>query len=178
MTDRIVVSLREISDRFGVGIEGARAKAKRRAAKGTWRILPQNHPADPLRVELPVDEWTRGTKQEVPTSPNTSPPMPPSSQEVRRGESRNVRELVTLLEKLTQSAAATTDRLVQAERERGEAELRAAVAVAGRESAEKSLADARAELEIIRTKLTGEAEKVRTELEIWKTQPWWKRLAG
>ena len=40
----VSVTYREIAERFGIGVEGARLKAKRRAAKGLWRIVPGDAP--------------------------------------------------------------------------------------------------------------------------------------
>jgi hypothetical protein len=65
----VSVTYREIAERFGIGIEGARLKAKRRSAKGLWRIVPGNHPQDVVRVEVPEDEWA---------NPNVSRPTPPT----------------------------------------------------------------------------------------------------
>src|ERR687889_741962 len=65
----VSVTYREIAERFGIGIEGARIKAKRRAAKGQWLIIPGNHPQDIVRVEVPEEEWN---------SPQPSPTHTPN----------------------------------------------------------------------------------------------------
>jgi hypothetical protein len=39
----------EISEHFGIGLDGARMKAKRRK----WRLV-RNHPQDPVRAEVPT----------------------------------------------------------------------------------------------------------------------------
>src|SRR3954451_8626026 len=76
----VSVTYREIAERFGIGVEGARLKAKRRAAKGLWRIVPGNHPQDVVRVEVPEDEWT--TRNEPrPTAPYEGTPTTPPPQE-------------------------------------------------------------------------------------------------
>lgn len=183
--DRIVVSLREISEKFGIGIEGARAKAKRRASKGVWRILPQNHPADPLRIEMPASEFekaTEGSSRETPSDPNASFPTPVPQQEDQRQESYDIRALVDLLEKLTEQASQTTDRLVQAEKEKGDAERRADLAEAARlasqEAAEAHVAAIRSELQAIVDRQSQAASEAKEELASWRARPWWKRLAG
>jgi hypothetical protein len=183
--DRIVVSLREISEKFGIGIEGARAKAKRRASKGVWRILPQNHPADPLRIEMPAGEFenvNEGSSRETSSDPHTSPPTPTPQQEDQRQESYDIKALVALLEKLTEQASQTTDRLVLAEKERGEAERRADLAEAARlasqEAAEARVAAIRAELQAIIDRQSQTTREAQDELASWRAQPWWKRLVG
>jgi hypothetical protein len=67
----VTATYREIAYRFGIGIEGARIKTKRRAAKGLWRIIPGNHPQDIIRVE-------NGTRPNVlwPTLPTMRPQHP------------------------------------------------------------------------------------------------------
>lgn len=51
--DRIVVTLRDIAEAAGISVDGARRRAKRRDRDGLWRILPSNHPQDPLRIDMP-----------------------------------------------------------------------------------------------------------------------------
>lgn len=189
--DRVVVSLREIAEKFGIGIEGARAKAKRRAAKGAWRILPQNHPADPLRVEVPIEELeaAKGSLPEGPPSPNVSPQTPASQQEDQHKDTHDIKALVSLLEKLTEQSSHTTERLVQAERGRGEAEQRAVLAearLASAEAAQKAAQEAsearldriRAELEEIARRQGAAAAEAQAELAAWRARPWWKRVVG
>ena len=52
--DTLQLTYRELADRLGVSPDAARMKAKRAVSKGRWRIIPGNHPNDPVRVELPV----------------------------------------------------------------------------------------------------------------------------
>ena len=71
--DRIVVTLRDISEAAGISVDGARARAKRRAKEGRWRILPTNHPQDPLRIEMPQEDLDVGSMRPL-TGPNGSHP--------------------------------------------------------------------------------------------------------
>lgn len=52
--DTIQLTYRELADRLGISPDAARMKAKRALKSGRWRILPGNHPNDPVRVELPA----------------------------------------------------------------------------------------------------------------------------
>jgi hypothetical protein len=83
----VTATYREIADRFGIGIEGARIKTKRRAAKGLWRIIPGNHPQDIIRVEIPEEEWNSPQRSPAHTpngDPNTPTPTRGRTQEYQR----------------------------------------------------------------------------------------------
>lgn len=55
MADNVIhLTYRELADRLGTSPDAARMKAKRAVKKGRWRIIPGNHPSDPVRVELPA----------------------------------------------------------------------------------------------------------------------------
>lgn len=180
----VTVTYREIAERFGIGIEGARLKAKRRAAKGLWRIIPGNHPQDIIRVEIPEDEFASGQSiqrwapnaadEDLPTS---LPPPPP-----KHRDTKDLNALVEIIPHLTAQLAAMTDKLVDAERGKAEAERDAAIARAALESAESRLAALQeqhiAALKDVREQMEAEAATARSELAEWKARPWWRRLAG
>jgi hypothetical protein len=196
--EKIVVSLREIAERFGIGIEGARAKAKRRDRQGVWRILPQNHPADPLRVELPAIDFNEaeGTQRpnggdhgKAPARFNLSPQTSAPSHVAQHEESHDIKALVALLEKMAEQTSHTTERLLEAERGRAEAEARAAVAEsratmaetareADRIAAGERLERVRTELEEIARRQGAVAEEAHAALADWKSRPWWRRMVG
>jgi hypothetical protein len=177
----VSVTYREIAERFGIGIEGARLKAKRRAAKGLWRIVPGNHPQDVVRVEVPEDEWTAPNVPR-PTPPHEEAPTTPPQQEPQRREANDLEPLVELIAQLHAQLAGMTNRLVDAERGRAEAEKEAAILKAALEGAETQLATMQeqhlSELKALRDSLEAEAGKARAELAEWKVRPWWRRLAG
>jgi hypothetical protein len=181
----VSVTYREIAERFGIGVEGARLKAKRRAAKGLWRIVPGNHPQDVVRIEVPEDEWAssnvlRPTDPNVGT-PSTSPTTLPL-QDPQRRETNDLEPLVELIAKLHTQLAAMTDRLVDAERGRAEAEKDAAIVRDRLTAAEARLTTMQeqhlAELQTLRDRMEAEIAKARGELSDWKARPWWRRLAG
>lgn len=130
-TELIQVTYREIAERFAIGIEGARIKAKRRAAKGEWRIIPGNHPQDIVRVEMPADEFRVGP----PNPPRTPPhdraeglPTANTQQELQRRDTNDLETLVAVVSQLTQQSQAMVERLIEAERRKSEAERDTAIA--------------------------------------------------
>jgi hypothetical protein len=180
----VTATYREIAERFGIGIEGARIKAKRRAAKGLWRIIPGNHPQDIIRVEIPEDEFTSGqsSQRRTPYTPNEGGITPPSQHDEEHRETNDIDALVELISQLTAQSAAMTDRLVDAEKGRAEAERDAAIAQAALVNAEARLTALQEkhllDLKELRDRLEEEASKARSELVEWKARPWWRRLAG
>jgi hypothetical protein len=185
------VTYREIAERFGIGVEGARLKAKRRAAKGLWRIVPGNHPQDAVRVEVPEEEWAAPNVGR-PTDPNAGTPANPPQHDTQRRDTNDLEVLVELISQLHAQSAAMTNRVVDAERGRAEAEKEAAIIGALLEAAEsrltvvqeQHLADLKrvreqhlADLKRVRDQMEAETARAVTELANWKARPWWKRLA-
>jgi hypothetical protein len=180
----VTATYREIAERFGIGIEGARIKAKRRAAKGLWRIIPGNHPQDIIRVEIPEDEFvsTQPAQRGATYNPNDGPPTTLPQQEEERRDTNDIDALVELISQLTTQSAAMTDRLVDAEKGRAEAERDAAIAQAALASAEARLTAMQerhlSDLKELRDRMEAESDRARSELAEWKARPWWRRLAG
>ncbi len=54
--DSISLTYRELAERLAISTDAARMKARRALKKGRWRIIPGNHPNDPVRVELPLSD--------------------------------------------------------------------------------------------------------------------------
>lgn len=52
------LTYRDLAERLGISTDAARMKARRAVKNGRWRIIPGNHPNDPVRVELPVSDLT------------------------------------------------------------------------------------------------------------------------
>jgi hypothetical protein len=180
----VTATYREIADRFGIGIEGARIKAKRRAAKGLWRIIPGNHPQDIIRVEIPEEEFASGqpSQRGATNNPNDGIPTNGSQQETERRDTNDIDALVELISQLTAQSAAMTHRLVDAEKGRAEAERDAAIAQAALASAETGLTAMQekhlSDLKELRDRMEMEADKVRSEFAEWKARPWWRRMTG
>ena len=199
MTETIVVTLREIADAAGIGIEGARARAKRRDRAGTWRVLPSNHPADPLRVEMPREDLGIGSARppsnlivSPPTDGTTNTQHEPPNNSVLDALRSRVRELQSDL------VRERTER--QQERERADTarervdgltdeitKLAGQLAAVASDMKDAATAKARAEAIVEaerlthaaeRDRLANEMEAARHELISWRSASWWKRLAG
>lgn len=189
--DVVTVTYREIAERYAIGIEGARLKAKRRAAKGEWRVLPSNHPQDIVRIEVPAEEWgepvtVRGTPNKSPrTPPNVADALPPTDAPQQVPQHRDTNDLEALVEvvsQLTAQSQSLTERLIQAERGRAEADRDAAIARAEAKALEAQLAAAQdryvEELRALQERMEAETGRAQAELADWKDRPWWRRLVG
>ncbi|HWI04777.1 MAG TPA: hypothetical protein VNT52_13285 [Acidimicrobiales bacterium] len=183
-TPVVRVTYREIAERFGIGIEGARLKAKRRAAKGLWRIIPGNHPQDVVRVEMPEAEFAEG--QDAPRrgaahEPNEGTPTTPPQQGDQGRDTNDLVALVDVISQLSAQALAMTERLIAAERAKAIAEGETAIARAALEAIEARMrvleSENAASLETLRGRLEADAERARAELAAWRARPWWRRLA-
>lgn len=54
--ESLSLTYRELAERLGISTDAARMKARRAVKSGRWRIIPGNHPNDPVRVDLPAAE--------------------------------------------------------------------------------------------------------------------------
>ena len=61
MSEHRLMTYAEIAEHFGIGLDGARMKAKRRK----WRIV-RNHPGELSRVEVPAEWLAERTVVDVP----------------------------------------------------------------------------------------------------------------
>ena len=179
----ITVTYREIAERFGIGVEGARIRAKRRAAKGLWRIIPGNHPQDVVRVEVPEDEWAASNVGRLTPSNDADNDLGPTlpQQEAQRRDNKALEALVELIFQCNAQSATLTNRIVDAERSKAEAEKETAIIRVSLEAAEARLITLQeqhvAELRRVRDQMEAEAGKARSELADWKARSWWRRLA-
>lgn len=80
MTETARLTYRELQRKFGLSSpDAARMRAKREAAKGNWRIIPGNHPQDPVHVEIPIADIPEAPPERpAPPSPPTPPGLPPA----------------------------------------------------------------------------------------------------
>lgn len=177
----VTATYREIAEQFGIGIEGARIKTKRRAAKGLWRIIPGNHPQDIIRVEIPEEEWNSPQRSLTHTSTDGTP-TPSPQQGIERRDANDIDALVEIIPQLTAQLSAMTERLIEAEKGRAEAERDAAIAQATLASTEARLTAMQeqhlSELKGLRDRMEAATNKAQSELAEWNARPWWRRLAG
>jgi DNA repair exonuclease SbcCD ATPase subunit len=183
--DVVQVTYREIAERFGIGIEGARLKAKRRAAKGEWRIIPGNHPQDIVRVEMPANEFRAGPNKPPRTPPhaqNEGGATDPPQQEPQRRDTNDLEALVEVVSQLTAQSQAMTERLIEAERGRAEAERDTGIVRVEMKAIEAQLIAAQekhvAALKALQERMAAETGQAQADLAAWKARPWWRRIAG
>lgn len=71
------LSYRALAERLAISPDAARMKAKRKA----WRIIPGNHPNDPVMVEVPLTALSERVPREQRnrTATRTSPPERPNN---------------------------------------------------------------------------------------------------
>ncbi|MBO1022834.1 hypothetical protein IPV08_23015 [Methylobacterium sp. SD274] len=202
----IQVTYREIAESFGIGIEGARIKAKRRAAKGEWRLIPGNHPQDIVRVEMPAEELRAGPikpQRSPPNNPADRDPTPPPQHETQRKDTNDLEALVAVVSQLTLQSQAMTDRLIEAERMRAEAQRDTAIAQTELKAIEERLAALQeqhlTELLGLRERMAAETEQTgktvedanarerelqarldeaKGSLAAMHARSWWRRLVG
>lgn len=71
------LTYRGLAERLGISADAARMKAKRKAKVGAWRIIPGNHPSDPVLVEVPLVELNGaervGGKRDTPPGGERTP---------------------------------------------------------------------------------------------------------
>jgi len=205
----IQATYREIAERFGIGIEGARIKAKRRAAKGEWRLIPGNHPQDIVRVEMPAEEFRAGPHRAPRTPPNNQVeegPTPAPQQDSQRKDTNDLEALVEVVSRLTAQSHSMTERLIEAERLRAEAQRDTAITQAEMKVLEERVAVLQeqhlAELKSVRERMATEAGQLNQlnqlieqaelreqdlrvrlgemedSLALMRARPWWRRLVG
>ena len=198
---RVVATLREIADAHQIGVEAARTKARRRAAKGEWRILENNHPSDPIRVDMPATDFQRSPPigdDGAPPSSAINDPRSGSSAPLQHG-STVIEAMTEIVTTLTNRVADLTDRLVSAERDRAEALQDAALAngevrhlqekIEIAMNAHRNTEAARTALEETITsereangyeigRLSLKVEEAQAALAEFKLRPWWRRMAG
>ena len=107
-SDKERLSYRDLAQRLSISPDAARMKAKRKEKAGLWRVIPGNHPSDPVIVELPssdlgVQPSRRGTVR------------PEQGTEQRPEQAPNIAD--RLLDELTATRARNddlTDKLIAA----------------------------------------------------------------
>lgn len=205
-TGLIQVTYRELAEHFGIGIEGARIKAKRRAAKGEWRLIPGNHPQDVVRVELLAEELCKGPHRPQRTPPHEhaeAAPTPPSLQLSQRIVTNDLEALVEVVSQLTAQTQSMSERLIEAERMKAEAQRDAGIAKAEMRAVGERLdllqEQHLMELKALRDRMEAESKQLNHEIEAGtarerdvqgrlvaaeaelvatRARPWWRRLAG
>lgn len=193
--EKTIVTLREIAEVAGISVDAARRRAKRRDRDGIWRILPSNHPQDPLRIELPCSDldalghsYSTDTGRQGGDERVRQPTGRPEGDD-SRGQGVDGEAIAEIIATFVDRVNGLTDRLLATERERFEALSEAKVAKAEvaqlHDKIEAVMASHRSELkrraeEVERTNASSEVEirLLRQTLVEMRARPWWRRLAG
>ena len=200
--ENVVVTLRQIAEAHGIGVEAARTKAKRRANKGQWKILEGNHPSDPIRVSMPLEDLqgSSATSNDGPPSDlMADTPSQGSPVTLQHGSSVTLEMMADMLRAMTDRVAEMTDCAMESAKAQAEAEKEAALAQTklGHLQDQMAAAEKAHESEVHRLQAlaASEAERARRELmdlvadrdglaeklvkaEEQAARPWWRRLAG
>ena len=197
----VVVTLRQIAEAHGIGVEAARTKAKRRSNKGLWKIIDGNHPSDPIRVSMPMEDLQGSpltSNDGPPSSEVTDTPSQPPSNTVQHGSPVTIETMVKMLESLTDRVAELTDSAMEGAKAQAEAEKDAVLARSEldhlRERMSASEEAHRSEVHRLQALAAEEAERVQrdlAELKVdrddlvekltaaeFRARPWWRRFAG
>ena len=83
MSELVRLSYRQLGERLGISPDAARVKARRWSQLGRWRLIPGNHPNDPVYVEVPQSDLRRRPERVAPEqTPSSGENKPPASEPV------------------------------------------------------------------------------------------------
>lgn len=194
--DRIVVTLRDISEAAGISVDGARRRAKRRDRDGVWRILPSNHPQDPLRIDMPRQDMNDIRRQQADTSDRQDPDDRTPTASVRQDPDGIDHQVLAAMQCRIDDLRDDLDRARrdiererserQRERERADKLATEIVDLAGRiGDAERDRVKAmaahdatRIDAARVRTSADAEIAALRGALVEMQSRPWWRRIVG
>jgi hypothetical protein len=156
--EHLTLTYAELGERFGITPDSARLKAKRKAARREWQMLPPNREGGLVRVRVPLSELPEHP-------PERSPRRLKDSAEYETNGTPSMVELLAELSELRASIAELREMHGRAERasaEIAEARLKTAVAEAER-NASKTVATAAVDAAQLIAK--AEVEAMRKQLE-------------
>ncbi|AMU96691.1 hypothetical protein AOA14_20025 (plasmid) [Sphingopyxis terrae subsp. terrae NBRC 15098] len=148
---------KELATALGVSADAARMKAKRKAKKGDWQIIPGNHPSDKVTVLIPEND-----QELVGERVGGDEPEHPERKKGRTREPERDGELFTLYTEAQKRIQALTDQLLEAQADR--------VALAASEAREMALA---AEIEALQRQL----DRAHADIAFHR-RTWWQKLTG
>lgn len=159
--ESLSLTYRELAERLAISTDAARMKARRAVKTRRWRIIPGNHPNDPVRVELPAVDVG---------SPNASlGEQSPRSTGERKGRTNprtDSEALVAALQSAQARIAELTDQLT------AEKDQHRATAI--------DLAKATTKAEFLDAELVirmGELDQLQEDLKAAR-RSWWQRVTG
>lgn len=162
--ETLQLTYRELAERLGATPDAARMKAKRAVSKGLWRIIPGNHPSDPVRVELPAADLN--ATERVGGERTKRAPGERSGRTTTRTNPDALADIVAALQSTQDRVHQLTDTLT-AEKDQ---HRQTAIELAQAETREMGAA---AEIE----RLTATIAELQGHLHLAR-RSWWRRLTG
>lgn len=159
--EQLHLTYRELADRLGISPDAARMKVKRAVKSGRWRVIPGNHPSDPVRVELPVAD--------IPAADRVAGERTPRSTGERTGRTltrTDTDTLATALQSAQEHIAKLTDQLTAEKDQHRDTAVDLAKAQTRIETLDAELA----RLEATTEELSYDLDRAR--------RSWWRRLIG
>lgn len=159
------LTYRALAERLGISPDAARMKAKRKVKAGGWRIIPGNHPSDPVLVEVPLAELNGtervGGEQEGRSRGERNPRThaPEQANALAEQALASLIDAQTRIRELTDQLVAAKDAHRHDAAELAAAEMRELGTKAELERALADVAD-------LRDQLTR------------SQRPWWRKIAG
>lgn len=154
-------SYKELAAKLNISIDAARMRAKRKAAKGGWQIIPGNHPADKVTVLIPADAPELKAERDGGYEPKRN-----ERNLARTKTHEHDERLFASYMEAQERIIALTDQLVASQ----EAHKNDAIALAGSEAREMGLA---AELYAA----TEHIKELQNQIALYR-RTWWQRITG
>ena len=183
----VIVTLREIADAAGISVDGARARAKRRARDGLWRILSSNHPQDPLRVEMPREDLNTPHLRRV-TTPNTrsahEDPAKKTNEEGEKSSHEGADIVIALQSRIEDLSEALSRACKEADKARHDADREREERREERIRSDKlidelkDMASRMSDAALAKADAADQITRLEETLQEIHARPWWKRLAG
>src|SRR3954447_5302194 len=125
-TGELILTYPELGERLGITPDSARLKAKRKADRGEWTLLPPNKDGGQVRVRVLASDLPEHPPERIPRGPERQGSDTPSTAELH-AELVELRASVAELRDLHARAAGERERTERASTEVAEAKLQAAV---------------------------------------------------
>ena len=154
-------SYKELAALLNISTDAARMRAKRKAAKGGWQIIPGNHPAAKVTVLIPADAPELKPERDGGDAPERN-----ERNSARTNAPEQDERLFALYTEAQERITALTDQLVASQ----EAHRNDAIALAGSEAREMGLA---AELHAATEHIT----ELQNQVALYR-RSWWQRITG
>jgi hypothetical protein len=194
--EHLLLTYVELGERFGITPDSARLKAKRKASRGEWQVVPPNREGGPSRVRVPLGDLPEHPPERSPEHPEQRTPSADTSSGEMLAQLAELRASIAELHGVHARAVRASEeaaelRLALAKAEmtaasvatiaKGEVEAAKRVAAAEVEGTKAStaieLAALRQQIETEVTARNTVIEELRAELARLRL-PFWRRWLG